>query len=307
MKILITTGDFRGYIIPNFYNFLNEVQKLAEVYVWHKSGDIKEIIDEIGIVPDFVFINEFEELLSPKIIGLASLTIPYAVLLYDLHYDLERRKEALGSAGVKYIFALYRDKFYEWYSEFSPQFLWLPHHVDTSVFQDYNLSKEIDSLLMGYMHEWLYPLRSKILAAMMDEPGFVYHEHPGYKKFSEEERAFSYVGEKYAREINRSKMFFTCSSIYEYPLLKYFEVPACKTLLLAPNSQELADLGFIDGVNFVAIDEFDFKDKFQYYLHHEKERIEITEQGYKLIHTRHSTSKRAQDFINMVEEILRIK
>ena len=56
---------------------------------------------------------------------------------------------------------------------------WFPHHVNTEVFKDYQLPKDIDLLLMGDVLPRLYPLRNRILQVMKDKPGFVYHEHPG--------------------------------------------------------------------------------------------------------------------------------
>lgn len=139
---------------------------------------------------------------------------------------------------------------------------------------------------------------------MRGRPGFVYHEHPGWRTYSEAERKTAYVGELYAREINRAKMFFTCGSIYDYPLLKYFEVPACNTLLLASSFSELIDLGFVPWVHFVPINEYDFEDMAEYYLNHDNERIMIAQQGYEMVRENHSTSLRARQFVNLVRAIL---
>lgn len=70
-----------------------------------------------------------------------------------------------------------------------------------------------------------------------------------------------FVGQNYAKELNRSKIVLTCDSVFKYPLMKYFEITACNALLLASYSKELGDLGFIPGVNFVAIDELCFEEK----------------------------------------------
>jgi spore maturation protein CgeB len=106
-------------------------------------------------------------------------------------------------------------------------------------------------------------------------------------------------------EINRAKIFFTCDSVYHYPVAKYFEVLACKTLLLAPASRELTDLGFIPGVNFVSIDESNFEEKAEYYLRHEEERLQIATKGYEMVHARHTTARRAAEFADILETILR--
>ncbi|MGE5450184.1 MAG: glycosyltransferase, partial [Methanomassiliicoccales archaeon] len=283
---------------------LLELEKHATIHLWHQPGDINDIIRHLKIKPDIVFINEYAETNCPKVTGLETLTIPYALLLYDLHYQFEARNQAIQQLKPQYIFTLYRDRFKQWYPDYQGTMYWFPHHVNINVFKDYELPKDIDYLLMGDVHQRVYPLRYKILQQMQDKPGFYYHPHPGWRNFTVEERSNLYIGEKYAREINRAKLFFTCDSIYKYPLLKYFEVLACKSLLLAPDSSELTDLGFISGVNFVAINEYDFEERAAYYLSHEQERLQIAEQGYEMVRALHSTEKRAIDMVNIFKEIL---
>lgn len=304
LKLLVTSGDFSRYLSPNFDYLLRELSKTTDLIVWNKSADIGDILKQIGSQPDFVFINEFEETNSPSISGLSSLTIPHAVNMHDLHYNIDTRKVSLNREKIKYIFSYYRDKFYEWYPEFSQGLYWLPHHVNTEIFRDYGLEKDLDCLMIGAVHEGVYPLRYKILNHMQTLPGFVYHGHPGYRDIREDEKEEVFAGEKYAREINRAKIFLTDNSIYSYPLAKYFEVLACKTLLLAPSSNELTDLGFIPGVHFVDINEDNFTEKAEYYLTHEEERNRIARQGFEMVHSRHSTAQRAVEFVNMIKEIL---
>ncbi|HWP96290.1 MAG TPA: glycosyltransferase [Syntrophomonadaceae bacterium] len=304
MKMLVTTGDLSRHLTPNFHYLLNELAGMVDLTVWYEPGSIQEILSHLKIEPDFIFINEFRETNSPKITDLASLSIPYAVLLHDLHYEIEARTRALKEEKVQYIFSLARDKFQQWYPEFWKCFRWLPHHINTNVFKDYNLPKEINYLLMGAVNEKWYPLRVRILETMKDKPGFVYHQHPNYRNFSNEEWATLFIGQNYAREINRSKIFITCGGVYDYPLAKYFEVLACKTLLLAPTSPDIEGLGFIPGIHFIPINKDDFEEKAEYYLNHEKERLEIAQQGYDMVQARHSTTQRAIEFVNMIEEIL---
>ncbi len=130
-----------------------------------------------------------------------------------------------------------------------------------------------------------------------------YPWHAGCRNFEDDENAF--VGEKYARELNRAKIFFTCDSKYQYPVPKYFEASACKTLLMASESKELKDLGFEPGINFVAIEEQNFEEKAKYYLHHEEERLKIARQGYEMVHSRHSTVKRAMEMAAIIENIIK--
>lgn len=248
-------------------------------------------------------INEYGETNSPLITGLATLSIPYGVYLHDLHYQPKKRKYRLLKDNPKYIFTYYRDRFMEYFPEFSDRMIWFPHHVDTNIYKDYGEKKSIDFLLMGSIHPRIYPLRTMILETMRSTKGFVYHPHPGYRNFRQDEKAL--VGERYAREINRAKIFFTCDSKFHYPLNKYFEVLACKTLLLAPTSSELEDLGFKPNQHFVSITKHDFQQKAKYYQQHDAIRERIAAAGYQMVRERHSTKRRAHQFLAIVKEILR--
>ena len=137
---------------------------------------------------------------------------------------------------------------------------------------------------------------------MRDEKGFVFHPHPGHNAPEN-----SVINEKYAKELNRSKIFFTCGSEFKYPVLKYFEAPASKTLLLAESIPDILDLGFKDGVNFVACDRSNFYEKAMYYLENENERMQITENGYEFIHANHTDDARAKNFVNEVQEFIQNK
>lgn len=304
MRVLVTTGDFCNYLVPNFFNLLTELKQHLTIDICHQSGEINDIIRQLETRPDLVFINEFGESNSPKITGLDALTIPYVLLMYDLHYQSEARNKALQDLRPRLIFSLYRDQFYHRYPDFAHKMHWLPHHVDTNLYKDYGLTKDIDFLLMGDVTKRVYPLRNHILQTMKDQPGFVYHPHPGWRVFSETDKPNLFIGENYAREINRAKIFFTCDSIYHYPLLKYFEVLACNTLLLAPVSNDLINLGFIPGVHFVAIDESNFQSQAEYYLTHEAERLQIARQGYEMVHSLHSTARRAREIAEVLRSLV---
>nr|WP_237438609.1 glycosyltransferase [Pseudalkalibacillus hwajinpoensis] len=119
------------------------------------------------------------------------------------------------------------------------------------------------------------------------------HKKAGYK-----------VEHEYAREINRARIFFTCDSNFHYPVLKYFEVLGCRTLLLASGSQELKDLGFIDGKTFVEINQQNFMEKATFYLNEEIISKEIVMNGARLIEEKHSTEIRATQLVQKIISLI---
>ena len=303
MKLLVVARDWSNFTSRQFTPYLLlELAKITELSIWHEKGeDITKILEQLDLKPDFVLILEYYETNTTKVTGLFDLAVPYAISLMDLHWDIEYRKELITNENVKYIFTSCRDAFNKLYPEFKSRMLWLPQHVNTDIFRDYGLAKDIDYLLMGAASARYYPMRNKILQEMQDRPGFVYHKHPGYRYIATDEDLF--IGDKYAREINRAKIFFTCGGAANYPVAKYFEVLACNTLLLAPTFPEIEDLGFIPGTHFVAIDADNYQEKAEYYLAHEQERIQIAQKGYEMVRSLHSTERRAAELLTAIEGI----
>lgn len=308
LKILFLTRDRSQQVEKSSYYLAEELKKQCDLIIWTKDGHIKKILANLPFMPDFILLNDFlDPRLCPKIIGLNKIRkIPKGMIFHDISYQIQKRKAYVKSQKIDFIFAHYRDAFSKWFPELSKRFVWLPHHVNTDVFKDFKNPKSIDWLMLGAITPHIYPLRATMLNTMKDKPGFVYHPHPGYTVVQNITQG-SLVGDEYAMEINRAKMFLTCNSIYEYPLMKYFEVLGCNTLLLAPTSKEISDLGFVDGINFVAINNENFLEKTQYYLNHETERIKIAQNGYEMVRANHSTVVRVQQLLTNIAKLISFK
>lgn len=301
LTLLFITRSYENNIIKGFNYLVDELAKQTNVILWHQPGDIQDILHSILLKPDLIILHEHGAK-GPDIRGLSTVSIPTVAFLHDLHYKTQGIKNAIQNDKVDYILTTVRDKFYKWYPEFIPFMYWIPNHVNPRIFDNLGLERDIDYLLMGSIQQDIYPLRDKIVKTLKNTNHFTYYPHYGYN-IDQIKEPF-YLGKEYAYEINRAKIFFTCDSIYQYPVQKYFEVLACKTLLLAPSSQELIDLGFIPGVNYVEINEKNFLQQAEYYLHNEKARLKIAERGYQMVHSKHTTPIRAAQFIRILQEIL---
>jgi len=302
LKLLFITRDFSQYLERNTFYLINELRKVIDVIEWHEPGNIQEILKSIGVQPDFILLNDLKDSRCPEISGLSNVKIPFGIIVHDLHWKVKKRKKFMEETNVKYIFTIYRDAFLKTFPQYKDRIYWLPHFFNPGIFKDYGLEKQIDYLLLGKV-AWYYPLRQKILKEMSGLPGFVYQKHPGYRNIKDDEKKVL-VGEEYAKEINRAKIFLTCDSNFHYPIIKYYEVLACNTLLLAPSLDELKDLGFVPGQHFVEINKDNFLEKAQYYLGHEEERVKIAAQGYKMVHNNHTVSIRAIQLVSYIKSIL---
>jgi hypothetical protein len=302
LKILNISRDFSKRTERHPYYLSQELSQLTELVLWSEPGDIQDILNHIKFRPDFILLNDILEHRCPTITGLSSLKIPFGVFMYDLHQIVQERITFIEQNNVKYIFTLCRDYFVNRYTKYAERLRWLPHFANTEIFKDYGLPKDIDCLMMGVARRY-YPLRKIMYEALKDKPFFVYHPHPGYGN-PDETRADIFIGKKYAMEINRAKIFLTCDSTFHYPLAKYFEVPASNTLLLAPPLKELEDLGFIPDVHFASINEGNFLEKIEFYLSHHEEREKMKNEGYRMVHTKHSAAVRALELVKMIEDII---
>lgn len=306
LNILYFTINWSTFTYKPDHYFKLELSKLPDVNVHFRQGEdsvgkqggyLPDILQRLDFVPDFIYLDDFKMIKDcvglPR--GLNEVDIPKGILFHDVQREKGPFTDYVNENHIDLVFAHYRDAFLTFFPKFSDRFRWLPNHVYKLIFYKYELERTIDYLMMGKVSD-LYPLRTAIFDQMKTMEGFVSYGHPGYKWFSENDSKLKFVDENYAKEISRAKMFLTCGSKYHFAVGKYFEVPACETLLLAADFPELRDLGFTDKETFVKIDQNNFLKRAQYYLKHEKERVQISRNGYKLIRSRHTTDIRVREF-----------
>ena len=109
---------------------------------------------------------------------------------------------------------------------------------------------------------------------------------------------------EYAKLINSSRITFSCMSIFNYAVLKFFEIPACNSALFSDYGKQLKDLGFIPDKNMVRIDTgVNIKKFIRDWLKRPDELKEISQRGYEMVHEKHTTAKRAEEFIEYLEKL----
>jgi hypothetical protein len=113
------------------------------------------------------------------------------------------------------------------------QFLWAPHAINTALFRDHGLPKEVDVLLYGNTTAHTYPLRARLAELLPRQPDLRVRiiPHPGYYPPGGAEAAGVIVGEALSREINRSWITISTSSIYQCVMMKYYEIAASRSLI----------------------------------------------------------------------------
>ena len=301
LTILFCTKRFHHRMEKSTEYLIAELMKRVNLFIWEQDGDLPAILSSLSVNPDYILLNDFKFDYSPRIYGLAASPVPVGAILHEINHKPYRRKQFYERENIQHLFVHYREASLKILPELKNRFVWFPHHVPVDVFKDYGEAREIDVLMMGILLKGLYPKRTAFYEQLKTYPGFVYHEHPGYGSLPA--KTEHYVGNAYARELARAKIFVTCDSKEKLPLMKYFEALACRTLLVATASRELEDLGFIDGETYVATDEHTVVEKVKYYLAHQEERERIVNQGYQLILKRHSTAQRVDGLVEFLSEL----
>lgn len=307
LKLLLIAADTSQFTNNNYDILEKELSKVTTLMVYRKSGHINKILRKIPEKPDFILIlNDVGKTFAPIVTGLSNISIPAALVVNDAHRFVNQRRRYITNNHIRTFFVICQHNFYNYYpSQKHDQVFFLPQFANVSIFDNYNAVKKIDLMMLGETSmPKIYPLRKKVLQHYKADPRFVTRPHPGWRDFTTKQAKEALIGKNYAQVINKAKLFFACGSVRQVVTFKYFEVPACGTLLMAPALPELKEIGLIPGKHFVDINGENFPEKAEYYLKNEEERKRITEEGYHFIHQNHSAAHRAKQLIRKIKTVL---
>lgn len=107
----------------------------------------------------------------------------------------------------------------------------------------------------------------------------------------------------YRRAIEDTMFCYSCGSALEYPLRKFFEIPAMGALLINMPFQCQSNLGFIDWENHIQASPEDLPEISDYLLKNTKEAQRIANQGQDLIWNKHSCSSRSGQMSRALDKI----
>ncbi|MBM7541970.1 glycosyltransferase [Amphibacillus cookii] len=311
LKLLILIKRFDKHFPKHRmkYEMIKALEQFADVYYWHQDGDIKEIINQIGVTPDFIlhYDTAWNYTFAPHVEKLDEISIPKGCFVIDVHWKKQKRVQYFNENQIDLIFSVSKYPFLKAFPSFEKRWRWVPFSIDPTVFKDWQQSKEYAYLLMGLVHydglrypaKGRYAFREQVLSQLGNEDGFVFFKHPGHLT-----KKTQLLNEQFAQHLNRAEIFFTCGSVMQYPVSKFFEAPACRTLLLAESNPDIEELGFIDGEHFVACNQTNVYQNALYYHENPKERQEITDKGYAFVQQWHTNQVRAQQWIKEMEVFL---
>jgi len=319
IKILWFTRSRKHRVISHWWEgFRKEVSKMADVTLAMIPAEKetktslqeqKEYEKLVPLLKDASEINKRFDIIyneSPAAfldIPWRDVTIPKTILMNDQHgvHVKEYFHRAFYANKFNILVTTYKNALNEFHPDLEAQFkvIWLPFAVDPEIFKDYKLDKKIGCLNIGIINEKIYPLRHKSNIQLKNSPWYKRVERPP-ERFK---GAKWPINNDYAKLINSAKITITDSSVYHYPVLKFFEIPACNSVLCSNYFKELGELGFIPNENMLEVKKTDNIKEIVLKMLKNNNLEKISEAGYKLIHTKHTLQIRAQEFIFNLEKL----
>lgn len=230
------------------------------------------------------------------------------IYIDDMHNSREIYElRALGKNFFDYfnlIIATYAYCFKKFFNIDSNKIYWFPHSFNELFNIEFNTNPINKILLSGCICD-AYPMRQKVLELETKYPIDVL-DHPKYCK----NKLHDIIGKKFVSKINEYRFAFTCCSNPKTPYLiqKFFEIPASGALLIAFDKfikPQLDELGFIDMVNFVSVNEDNLEEKILWVLDSNNfEQVEeIRLNGYNFVNSQHTHEIRATKFIQYLDDL----
>lgn len=332
MKILWLTRRGEGCVggVHKQYEFEQEVGRHVECrwagWGWplHKPGErVAETVSRLMPEADWV-IKE----LKYKYESSRQCHYKIGVFITDLHANLKYKignaqgnLDRINKAGYDAIFLRYK---YLYGTKYSPDLflkklkakvLWIPWSIDADKFHPLT-EKKFDASFIGITGR-VYPLRNILWSELppfcekhnikllrVKPPGWgPANGDPLKRRVRDFEKNPKYiVGQRYVETLGRTRMLLFGSSIYRYPLQKYFEGLSSGCLVMADEPSTAKELGLKDDFNYVKINKDNWKSRLLYYLENRDEANRIAERGRAIILQLHTHKIRATTFLDKLRE-----
>ncbi len=164
----------------------------------------------------------------------------------------------------------------------------LPLYFNSKIFRDYQLEKIIPvSVFGGMMSPGFYKWRAEQGREIFNHIPTLFYTHPGYESPILAHR-YPIAGEDYAKMINRSHFSLSDANRLDYIVRKHLEIPGSGTILISPNTPEVAAYGFVDMENCVLGSGKELLEKIAYVAANPDVYLKICRSGHDLVHSRYT-------------------
>jgi Glycosyl transferases group 1 len=309
MKLIVSELEvLRTYVSREFYHVMTDLithfnwRHVETNKLLHASGTLKErLLAQCHELPETILFWEAYHLLAANARDVYQLPCRKVIWVDDLHWWDQRMRtgKTVGFALCDMVISTVGYLWNKLYPEFvgTKKIVWVPHAASPDFMLPYNHNPENAIFVSGAAGNY-YPLRDRMRALQHQGAySIVSQDHPGYYIGFDYDRNES-VGRGYARRINQHRAAFTDSSIFNYMLAKYFEIPATGALLVADDavSGPLRQLGFIENEHYLPVSADNLEEKVAFVLdeRNHDELDQIRKRGQELVWARHKTIDRAR-------------
>lgn len=339
MRVLFNTIRSSDLVNLNVVYYLEqEVAKLADCQ-WcgagwdsHLPGEtIDETVKRLygNDPPDFIVNSSAQHIENKRVAREKTGKTPKTVMtVNDMHVDPEEivATANTGFDGIlmRYLYSPYRKTPLLFnlalYTRFDPNYYLdnlnlarqhFPWFTDSRIYRPVE-EKMYEVVFLGAHRRRIYPLRHRIyreLPRLSERKGWrclVRGRPPGrtpLRDIGELERQGYIVGPRYAETVAKAKVFVFGTSIFRYPVSKFFEIMGSGTLVMADKPQSAEELHFEAGENYVEINRDDWKEKLEYYLEDDVERERIARNGYETVMKYHTSETRARQLVDFLSKL----
>jgi glycosyltransferase involved in cell wall biosynthesis len=336
MNILFMTKKRDDLVCLDYGHYLEQaIGKIANCK-WagrgwpdYRSESLNTTVSRLMPNADWVIYYDFEirrELLKLRIPPYHKRSYQTATILSDLHKEPRKYIGMLNNERWDAYLMLYTqlaaridyNRGKGWKKTNPKQFLEglgapkfpLTPSINPSIFNMMSEERDLDALFLGNAVRSFYPLRNdiynnlKALGIKNKWKTFVKWSPKGMslnRKKDEYLERGEIVGSKYADYLSRAKCFLFGTSVFKYPLLKFFEGMASGACVFSDAPLLSESLHLKAGENYVNINIDNWKDKLKYYLENEGERKRIALEGYKMTMKYHTNEARARELVDFLE------
>ncbi|WP_263352902.1 glycosyltransferase family protein [Acidicapsa acidisoli] len=311
MKLLVSWIRELGRYVSREFHFT--MRDLIGIHGWRhvepwvltqcSQSPQDKLIELCGALPDYVLFWESYGLVNAIAPALKAMGCRMDIFIDDLHLlwgaESEREDRLRALLSCDRVLTPYAYVFDDFYPELRGQkeVHWVPHAASSDFVLPLNETPKGKILLSGFVGA-PYPLRTRMKQLMEQGWDAIEQlEHPGYFEdydYANDPR----VGPGYAATIHQYLAGFTDAAIYRYVVAKHFEIPATGALLVTDSVVEepLRELGFIEGVHYIATTLETLEDKIRYVLdeRNREEMNSIRRNGQALVLSTHCTQHRSQ-------------
>jgi hypothetical protein len=312
LKILWCNIDRSHRVAKHFDSLLKQVKRVANVTVLtHGVGDdhpmvfIEKVINgkikvEHIITDHIKGHKDYDCIVTDSLFAFMqedwdAINIPKFMILEDQHGDIA--KKTVEFSIKNNIKILHRYQFNKFFTDVPDQIkcVWFPHSVDVDVFKDYGLKKEFSVLQVGALYK-MYTIRNEVVKSLKNTQLLKQITRP-----VETSKTPWPVGVDYAKLINQACLTVTCGADVQYPVMKFFEIGACNSVIYSSYFPELKDLGFIPNINMLEVDRDNIHSQVKTILGHKNRLNELSMNSLRLIQERHTTVIRARELIEILK------